>query len=66
MPHPQITEKNGGVILICSTCGEVGHQKNCAKFRLGAENVTDNIDDKDSLLQNSIYEPFSYLTEIHQ
>ncbi|KAI6660606.1 hypothetical protein LOD99_10383 [Oopsacas minuta] len=45
--------------IICSTCGQVGHQKNCVNTRQG-ENVTNNIDNEDSLLQNSINELFLY------
>ncbi|KAI6653954.1 hypothetical protein LOD99_3130 [Oopsacas minuta] len=52
-------------IIICSTCGQVGHQNNCVKNRQG-ENATNNIDNEDSLLQNSIDELFLHLTLIHQ
>ena len=52
-------------IIICSFCGEVGHQKNCPKNRLEEENMSANATE-DSRLQNSIDDIVVYLTVFDQ
>ena len=57
-----VLNENFRKILVCSLCGEVGHQKNCRKNK--EEDIKNVSTNHESDLQASIDKLVKYLTEI--